>query len=559
MTMPLPVLKGIVLGLTLLATSLAQGEIIEKSGYKLDSTKLCDGLPQISVSTLDGMCVGLLVGKQDGLKMPRYGVQSKEGVIYVSEMGGWAYGKGTVFAVYQAKDSEGKIKPIVVNLFPSKKLTMPNGLLIDPEGRLYVGTPTGVMRFLPRDKVTGKFNIDPEMEVVANDFVKSIFRKDEFTSAAKYNTMDSKLKNKHPLIQMAANKDFTEMYVNVGAPSDDCGSGFKTTNDQNLCIQSDSPLANAAVWKVTLSNNLQRKTLSVNSFARGLRNSMALAVHPSSGVVIQGENGLDLPVEDKPYEELNILEEGRHYGWPYCHSAGEVAPLFQQTLTSETCSKKYTLPQVFMPAHTAPLGMLYYQGDLLSSLKGRLLVGWHGYQKFGHRVVSYPVDARGIPTSNDYTEVVFGWKALEGVRPRGAPTGLTLLNDGSILIMDDKNGALLRLSKGQQFEEASDDNTAAVISEKTLTAFLPLVPFVTKNCAMCHVQFQKATAVEMLQEMRGTMLNAHSPFESSFWLKLQSRQMPPEMMRATLGFQDEEYEKILPQVEAFVRTLGEKP
>lgn len=285
---------------------------------------------------------------------------------------------------------------------------------------------------------------------------------------------------------------------------------------------------------------------------------MALAVHPVSGVVIQGENGLDLPLEDKPYEELNILEEGRHYGWPYCHSAGEVAPLFQQSVTAEMCAKKYTLPKVFMPAHTAPLGMLYYQGDLLPALKGQLLVGWHGYQKFGHRVVSYPVDARGVPTNNEYTEVVFGWKALEGVRPRGAPTGLTLLNDGSVLIMDDKNGALLRLSKGQRVEDIQDSNSAQNVSEKTLKAFLPLVPFVTKNCAMCHAQFQKANAVEMLQEMRGTMLNANSPFESSFWIKLQSRQMPPEMMRSTLGFQDEEYERILPQVEDFLKTVSSK-
>lgn len=559
MTISLRISKWLGAGLAIFAGSFAQSEVIEKSGYRLDTTKLCDGLPQISVSTQDGMCVGLLAGKQDGLKMPRYAVQSKEGVIYVSEMGGWAFGKGTVFAVYQAQDADRKTKTVVVNLFPNKKLTMPNGLLMDPEGRLYVGTPTGVMRFHPRDPATGKFNIDTEMEVVANDFVQSIFRKDEFAAASRYNTMDNKLKNKHPLVQMAANKEFTEIYVNVGAPSDDCGSGIKTTNDQNLCIQSDSPLANAAVWKVTLSNNSQRKTVSARSFARGLRNSMALAVHPISGVVIQGENGLDLPLEDKPYEELNILEEGRHYGWPYCHSAGEVAPLFQQSVTAEMCAKKYALPKVFMPAHTAPLGMLYYQGDLLPALKNRLLVGWHGYQKFGHRVVSYPVDARGVPTSNEYSEVVFGWKALEGVRPRGAPTGLTLLNDGSVLIMDDKNGALLRLSKGQRIEDIKDANSTQAISEKTLSAFLPLVPFVTKNCAMCHSQFQKANAVEMLQEMRGTMLNTNSPFESSFWLKLQSRQMPPEMIRSALGFQDDEFEKILPQVEEFLKTLGGKP
>lgn len=222
--------------------------------------------------------------------MPRYATQSKEGVIYITEMGGWAYGKGTVYALYRGKDSQGHEKTAIVNLFPNKKLTMPNGIVIDPEGRLYVGTPTGVVRFQPRHPQTGEFNIDADTEMVVNDFAKSIFRKDEYGSASAYNTLATKYKNKHPLLQMAVNKDFTEMYINVGAPSDDCGSGLKTVNDEGKCIQSESPLANAAVWKVTFSKDTQRKTLKAVPFARGLRNSMALAVH-SSGVVVQGAAG----------------------------------------------------------------------------------------------------------------------------------------------------------------------------------------------------------------------------------------------------------------------------
>ncbi|WP_413943455.1 PQQ-dependent sugar dehydrogenase [Bdellovibrio sp. HCB-162] len=541
---------------SLLAGFSAYAEVFEKSGYRLDATVLCDGLPQVQVGTPEGICVGILAGKQDGLKMPRYAVQSKEGVIYVSEMGGWAYAKGTIYAVYRGKDSQGVEKTAIVNLFPTKKLTMPNGLVMDPEGRLYVGTPTGVVRFAPRDAKTGQFNIDATPEVVVNDFAKSIFRKDEYVSASEYNSMATKYKNKHPLLQMAVNSTFTEMYINVGAPSDDCGSGIKTIDESGKCIQSESPLASAAVWKINLSNDSQRKAIKVAPFARGLRNSMALAVHPVSGVVIQGENGIDLPSEDLPYEELNILEEGRHYGWPYCHSRGEVAPNFQGKVAPEMCAKQFALPKVFMPAHTAPLGLLYYRSELLPSLKGKLLVAWHGYQKYGQRIVAYPVDERGVPTDTQYQEIVFGWKAQEGVRPRGAPTGLAALNDGSILVIDDKNGAILRISQGKKAEVRPEDLVVGGFSEKTLKAFEPLVPFVKKNCAMCHTQFQKDTGKEILGDMRGTMLNLSSPSESSFWVKLKTRQMPPEMMRSSLGFHDQEYEQVLPQVEAFIKSLN---
>lgn len=539
----------------LLQASAVHAEVFEKSGYRLDTEVLCDGLPQIQVGTKDGTCVGLLAGKQDGLKMPRYAVQSPEGVIYVTEMGGWAYGKGTIFAVYQGKDSQGIEKTAVVNLFPNKKLTMPNGIVMDPEGRLYVGTPTGVVRFAPRDTKTGQFNIDADTEMVVDDFAKSIFRKDEYLTASAYNTMATKFKNKHPLVQIAANKDFTELYLNIGAPSDECDSGIKTVDDKGKCIQAESTLASAAVWKVKISGDKDRKVLNVAPFARGLRNSMALAVH-KSGTVIQGENGIDLPSEDLPYEELNVLEEGKHYGWPYCHSRGEVAPAFKETVNPEACLKQYTSPKIFMPAHTAPLGLLYSQSEKLPMYNEKLLVGWHGYQKYGHRIVAYPVNEKGVPASTEYEEIVFAWKAQEGVRPRGAPTGLTALKDGSILIMDDKNGALLRLSNGQKAELRPEDTAIGGFSEKTLKAFEPLVPFVKKNCAMCHAQFQKETAKDMLGEMRGTMLNLSSPTESTFWMKLKSRQMPPEAMRSALGFHDADYEKTLPVVEAFIKSLN---
>jgi len=70
--------------------------------------------------------------------------------------------------------------------------------------------------------------------------------------------------------------------------------------------------------------------------ARGLRNSMALAVHPRSNALVQAENSRDAihrhaasleAVEvDLPHEELNVIVAGAHYGWPYCHDNGTPNP-----------------------------------------------------------------------------------------------------------------------------------------------------------------------------------------------------------------------------------------
>lgn len=537
-----------------------QAQISEKSGYRVDSSDLCDGFERVSVSTPANLCVGILASKNDGLKMPRYAVQSKEGIIYVTEMGGWAFNRGTVYALYQAKDDKGIQKTVLVNLFPTKKLTMPNGILIDPEGRLYVGTPTGILRFSPRNLQNGKFNIDSPTEIILNQFAQSIFRKDEYLSASSYNTMEAKYKNKHPLVQLAANKDFTELYFNVGAASDDCSSGLKTKNSKGECIQSESDLSGAAVWKAQLSNDRERKVLKAGVFARGLRNSMALAVHEDSGLVIQGENNIDLPLLDKPYEEINLLKEGQHYGWPYCHSRGEVSPFFRNQITAEMCSKKFTVPYVFMPAHTAPLGLLYYRGERLKYLKNQLLVSWHGYQKYGHRIVAYPVDSRGLPTSESYQEIVFNWQASQGVRPRGAPTGLLELNDESILIIDDKNSAILRLSSGDNSSKNSAGESSTnknIFSLESINTFQPIVSFFSKNCAMCHSPFQKSDTREILNELHSEgMINVKNPFESSLWLKLKERKMPPEEVKSALRFKKEELDQALPQLELFLESLA---
>lgn len=550
-------MRGLFIFCTLFISTLSWAAPSERSGYRVDSDKLCDGYPQISVGTLDSLCVGVMASKEDGLKMPRYATQGRDGIIYISDMGGWAFGRGTIWAFYKATSSDGTSKDVLVNLFPTKKLTMPNGIAIDPEGRLYVGTPTGILRFHPRDLTTGKFNIDSEYDVMVDQFASSIFRKDEYASAKEFNSMDAKNKNKHPLIQFAFNKDFTEMYFNVGAPSNDCSRGIKTTDSQGKCIQAESALASAAVWKVNFSADKARKVLKVEPFARGLRNSMALAVHPVSNFVLQGENGIDLPDVDKPYEEINLLEAGKHYGWPYCHSRGEVSPVFQGKVAAGECSKKYQVPLVFMPAHSAPLGMMYYQGTKLAPLRGKLVVGWHGYVKAGHRVVAYDVDHNGLPTSNQYSEVIFNWDPLAGVRPLGAPTGVIELNDGSLLVMDDKNGALLRLSTGRNSDVKEDNKNAPTtgISEEMIQSFKPLMPFVQKNCVMCHQQFAKNNAKDVVQEMKNSMLNVNAPFESKFYQKLKSKEMPPDFMKAQLKYSEEEYRSIEPALENFIRSL----
>ncbi len=100
---------------------------------------------------------------------------------------------------------------------------------------------------------------------------------------------------------------------------------------------------------------------------------MAMAVHPrfpaEGFAFLQGENARDLPDPMNPNEEINAIEKGKHYGWPYCYDLTTASPEFKAFLqTSPTykdfCNNKaaYRQPYSLLPPHGAPLAMFYYHG-----------------------------------------------------------------------------------------------------------------------------------------------------------------------------------------------------
>lgn len=524
----------------------------QEKTYPPFKNNLCAGFPQVMVGSIEGTCLGLIADHNQGFSMPRYSVQSTDGTIYVSDMGSWAFQTGTIWAIVLPTVANQLKTVKITNLFPKNKLTMPNGLLLDPEGRLYVGTPTGIFRFHPKNE-NSEYNLNANLELIENGFMSSIFRKEEYASAKSFNDLSTKnasLKNKHPLIQMASNKNFTEIYLNVGAPSDDCTKGIKTKNDQGLCVQSESSLVNAGIWKVSLSNNSSRNKIQTIALARGLRNSMGLAVHPTTQKLYQAENSMDLKDIDYPFEEINLIEEGRHYGWPYCHSNDKVNEAFKNVVTADLCLKKYSPPIINMPAHVAPLGLLFYTSDYFPDLKNKLLVSWHGYREYGQKIVSYTLDDKGLPLTQKPENIIFSWAAKLGVRPKGAPVGLTQLNDGRLLITDDKNKALLILAQGHSFSEAQAQEKEIQISEVQIINAKPLQTFFKSKCSSCHAPLGADDAQSLIKNLHQLgMIDTKEPGNSKIYQRIQKREMP-------LGqpLDENTYADILEKISVFLKT-----
>ncbi|RZI91968.1 MAG: hypothetical protein EOP78_14675, partial [Variovorax sp.] len=184
----------------------------------------------------------------------------------------------------------------------------------------------------------------------------------------------------------------------------------------------------------------ERKLQSFKPFATGLRNSVALTVlqgGPAKGTVLQGENSIDYDEVGQPPEELNRLQAGRDYGWPYC--VGQRQPT--RGYPQHDC-KATEAPLMLWPAHAAPLQMQV--GPAGSRFEGQLLVAWRGHQPPGHRVVGYRLDAKGLPSGKPI-DWLAGWSPKAGVRPMGKPTGFTVDRQGRLLVVEDFNRTVLML------------------------------------------------------------------------------------------------------------------
>lgn len=185
---------------------------------------------------------------------------------------------------------------------------------------------------------------------------------------------------------------------------------------------------------------------------RGVRNTMAMAVHPETGELWGIDNGTDDLSPDVPPDEVNILRVGRHYGWPYFYGNN----LWDPRYTDDSANYRRTTGQPVAPiiqlqAHFEPTDMEFYTGTALGpDWKNALVVTCHGEKEFfvkpeGLRLLRIRSNSDG--SNARQADFVTGFRDDKGdVWSR--PTGLAISNDGkTFFVSDDLNGIIYRISK----------------------------------------------------------------------------------------------------------------
>lgn len=204
----------------------------------------------------------------------------------------------------------------------------------------------------------------------------------------------------------------------------------------NICDESDQ--RRAAVTRFHADGSGEHR------FSTGLRNSVGLAFNPSTGELWATNNDRDNLGDDLPHEHLNILKDGKYYGWPQCYLPGKPNPEY----SSANCSTVEP-PAITFQAHSAPLGITFYTASKFPDYQGDAFLTYHGSWNrsvpTGAKVVHVKVQ-NGKPVSIE--DFVTGWQLPDGSR-WGRPVAVLALPDGALLISDDQGGRIWRVTYGK--------------------------------------------------------------------------------------------------------------
>lgn len=205
----------------------------------------------------------------------------------------------------------------------------------------------------------------------------------------------------------------------------------------NVCREQDSRRASILV---SFPDGSDLKT-----YARGLRNSVFMEIHPNTKKIWATEMGRDLLGDNLPPDEINMIVEGKNYGWPICYGKNIHDKNFDENVVYKRnpCMEPYETPSsIDIPAHSAPLGLAFFPESGWDEFNDDLLVAYHGSwnrtEKTGYKIVRYQLNQNGTYLQGE--DFITGWLDQDTVL--GRPVDILIASDGIIYISDDKAGVI---------------------------------------------------------------------------------------------------------------------
>lgn len=222
-----------------------------------------------------------------------------------------------------------------------------------------------------------------------------------------------------------------KLYVSIGSTCD-------------TCVEKDARIAKIY--------SLEKDGSSFSEFASGLRNSVFMAINPNDNKIWATEMGRDFLGDNLPPDEINIIEKGKNYGWPYCYGNKVYDSNFDPGNTKKDFCASTVAPQIEIPAHSAPLGLAFIPDtpDWPENYRNNLLIAYHGSWNrrvpTGYKIVRYQLDKEGRVVGQE--DFITGWLGQDG-KVYGRPVDIIARPNGQILISDDKEGLIYKVERAE--------------------------------------------------------------------------------------------------------------
>ncbi|MBN9084707.1 MAG: hypothetical protein BGP04_25835 [Rhizobiales bacterium 62-17] len=326
---------------------------------------------------------------QAGLPGARTLLLGPKGTVFVGTTGA-----GRVYAI-TSQNGERQVRTV------AQTLTSPNGLAMK-DGALYVAAINRIYRF---DDIETRLDGAQRVDISQQFNLPS---------------------DRHHGWRYTAFGPDGKLYIAVGAPCNVCEV------DPNVY------------------GNIRRYDLAsgrMEVVARGVRNSVGFDWHPTTGAFWFTDNGRDNMGDDIPEDEFNWLprgKEGANFGFPYCHANGIADPQFRKP---DPCAD-VILPVATTGPHSASLGIKWYTGAMFPpEYRNAAFIARHGSwnrsRKFGSDLAVVQFDSAGKAIVRPFMTGLLDERRDEHL---ARLVGILPMPDGTLLVSDDLNGAIYRIS-----------------------------------------------------------------------------------------------------------------
>ena len=255
---------------------------------------------------------------------------------------------------------------------------------------------------------------------------------------------------RHWTRDLAVSRDGKLLFLAIGSASN-LGVGGMPDMTPEQIQQHEKTHGRGAAWGKEENRAVVRvldpEGKSVRNYATGLRNCSGLAMQPGTDnlwcVVNERDHLGPLLVPD----HMVRVQEGAFYGWPWYYIGGNEDPALKGKRPD--LKGHVRVPDVLIQSHSSALSAAFYDRDAFpAEYRGDAFVALHGSHsrpdRTGYKVIRVRMKD-GNPTG-EYEDFMTGF-VIDNDSVWGRPAGVTVARDGALLVSDDANGTIFRITR----------------------------------------------------------------------------------------------------------------